>query len=70
MELSLKELEKRAAANSKRIKTYLKENYALSRRLGFTSSESVILQSQKRETIIRLAIEKGLIKDSTDPKAT
>jgi len=70
MGLTLKELEKRAAAKTKRTKTYLKENYDLARRLGFTSAEAVILQSHKREVIIGLAIERGLIKDSSDPKVS
>jgi len=69
MGLSLEELKRRAVANTKRTLTRLKENYDLSRRLGFPSSEAVILQSQKREVIIGLAIERGLIKDSSDPKA-
>ncbi len=69
MGLSLEELEKRSLAKTRRTKTYLKANYDLARRLGFNAAEAVILQSHKREVIIGLAIEKGLIKDSIDPKA-
>ena len=69
MSLTLRDLERRALANTKRTLTTLKEHYSLSRRLGFNASESVILQSQKREVIIGLAIERGLIKNSSDQKA-
>ncbi len=69
MGLSLEELEKRSLAKTQRTKTYLKANYDLSKRLGFTAAEAVILQSHKREVIIELAIEKGLIKDSGDQRA-
>lgn len=69
MGLTMEELEKRALAKTRRTKTYLKEHYGLSRRLGFCAAEAVILQSHKREVIIGLAIERGLIKDSSDPKA-
>ena len=69
MSLTLRDLERRALANTKRTLTTLKEHYKLSRRLGFNASESVILQSQKREVIIGLAIERGLIKNSSDQKA-
>ena len=69
MGLSLEELERRAKAKTRRTKTYLKEHYDLSRRLGFSAAEAVILQSHKREVIIGLAIERGLIKNSSDPKA-
>ena len=69
MGLTMDELLKRASAHTKRTKTHLKENYDLARRLGFTGAEAVILQSQKREVIINLAIERGLINDSNDPKA-
>ena len=68
MGLTLDELEQRALASRKQAITFLKKNYHLSRRLGFSSSEAVILQSQKRELIIRLAIERGLINDANDPK--
>ena len=63
------ELEKRAKAKTQRTRSYLKEHYDLARRLGFNAAESVILQSHKREVIIGLAFERGLIKNSSDPKA-
>ena len=69
MSLTMEELVKRAKASTQRTKKHLKEHYDLSRRLGFSGAEATILQSQKREVIIGLAIERGLIKDSNDPKA-
>ena len=68
MSLTMDELNKRASVHTKRTVTRLKENYDLARRLGFTGAESVILQSQKRDVIIDLAIERGLIRNSNDPK--
>lgn len=46
----------------------LKKRYTLARKLGFSSSEAVVLQSRKEDNIIALAIERGFIKDSSDPK--
>ena len=69
MSLTLKELEKRAKAKTQKTKTHLKENYDLSRRLGFNAAEAVVLQSHKREVIIGLAVERGLIKDASNSKA-
>ena len=67
--MDLEELEKRAARGLQRNRSRLKQSYDLARKLGFTSSEAVILQSQKREVILKLAIERGLIIDIDDPKA-
>lgn len=68
MELTLKELSKRANKTQLNLQTHYREQYHLARRLGFSSYEALHLQSQKREVILRLAVEKGLIKDSNDPK--
>jgi hypothetical protein len=70
MGLNSEELQKRAAIADKNGRERLKANYALARRLGFTSAESVILQSHKTEVIINIAIERGLIQDANDPKIT
>ena len=69
MGLSIGELKKRAARDTRRNITQLKEHYDLARRLGFPPAEARILQSHKREVILSLAVESGLIKDSSDPKA-
>lgn len=67
--MDLKELEKRAAKGLQRTRSRLKQSYDLARRLGFASPEAVVLQSQKREVILKLAIDRGLIVDIDDPKA-
>jgi len=69
MPLTSEELAKRALAFTHRKKSQLNEHYHLARRLGFNSSEAVVLQSHKREVIINLAIERGLIENSNDAKA-
>ena len=69
MGFSMEDLNRRASQGKKRATTTLKANYDLARRLGFISYEAVVLQSQKREVIIRLAIERGLIQSDSDPKA-
>jgi len=69
MGLTMDELEKKVSRGSMRNRNRLKQNYDLSKRLGFSSREAVVLQSHKREVIINLAIERGLIANSTDPKA-
>ncbi len=67
--MDLKELEKRAAKGLQRNRSRLKQSYDLAKKLGFTSPEAVVLQSQKREVILKLAIERGLIMNIDDPKA-
>jgi len=68
MSLTLDELNEKAKKRRADTITLLKANYKLSRRLGFTSAESSILQSHKKGNIIALAIERGFIKDDTDTK--
>jgi len=65
----MEELLRRVETVTEKKKTHLKGKYDLARRLGFTGTESSILQSQKREVIIDLAIQRGLIPDTTDEKA-
>ena len=69
MGLTMNELARRVARESHRVRSRLKSNYNLARRLGFSSTEAVILQSHKREVILKLALERGLITDINDPKA-
>ena len=68
MGLTLEELSKRADRHSQRTRLGMKERYRLAKRLGFSVAEAVVLQNHKKETIIELALEKGLIKDVSDPK--
>ena len=63
--MNLKELEEKAAG----VKARLNQNYHFAKQLGFTSYESVILQSKNKGVIIDLAIQRGLIKDAKDDKA-
>jgi len=67
MGLSMEELREKAARTEHRIRSSLKERYDLAKRLGFSSYEAVVLQSHTRETILKLAVERGLITDITDP---
>jgi len=69
MSLTLKDLTRKANQQNTRLRSRLKSNYDLARRLGFLSTEARVLQSHKREVILELAIEKGLIKHINDPKA-
>ena len=69
MGLTIEELEARDAEYAKTADQRRRERYALARKLGFTASESRILQSRQREVIISLAIERGLITNADDPKA-
>ena len=54
---------------TRQVKERIKERYALAKRLGFSGSEAAVLQNRKREVIIDLAIKRGLIPDTKDPKA-
>ena len=65
---SIKDLDKSARkARQAHIKA-LNSNYRYARSLGFNSYEAGVLRGRDKETIRRLAIEKGLIKDDGKPK--
>jgi len=67
MEYSLKDLEKEAEEQRETMNSYLREGYQFARKLGFSSSEATILKGKGRDVTIRLAIERGYIKDINDP---
>ncbi len=60
MAYGLTDLEKDAEINRARLNARLRERYALARGLGFSPKEAKVLQAKKRETIVRLAKERGL----------
>lgn len=66
MELTLVKLNERAKAARDKTNQRNLANYHYARGLGFSGSEAVILMSRKRDLIVKLAIEKGLIKSADE----
>ncbi|KKM69494.1 hypothetical protein LCGC14_1450270 [marine sediment metagenome] len=61
MDYSLGDLQKAAERHRERFNRRLRERYELARSLGFSPSEAKVLQSKTKETIVRLAGEKGRV---------
>ncbi len=70
MEYSLQDLKREAEEQRDKFNSYMRDNYQFAKKLGFSPAEATVLKGKSRETTIRLAIERGYIKDETDPLAT
>lgn len=69
--MNLDELEKAAKRSRDRNKNNNLAKYHTARKLGFSSSESVILMGHSLEVMRSLAIKKGFLKDGEGlPKVT
>lgn len=63
-EFTVADLDKAASKARRVLLKNANTNYHYARSLGFNSYEASVLRGQTLETIKRLAIEKGLIKDN------
>jgi hypothetical protein len=67
MDFTLEDLERQSQEKREQYNKSIRETYQLARKLGFTPAEAKVLQGKSRDTTIKLAVERGFIKDENDP---